>query len=397
MSRFLWASYGMYFLGGITSVFFGAIMPELLSYYHTSYTFGGLLILLQSLGFIIGVPITASFMKRYHYRLILTGAALAVVVAQTGILFLPKFYLLGFLVVVNGIGASSLETAVASYVMELFKGRQAIFMSRLEVAFGAGALIMPLLASILIAGHLWRFSPLLIALFALTLAIVWQFVSISLQTSEEEGPMDAGSAAAPIFKGRIPKYSILMLFLFIIFIYVGIEGSINSFLPSIFSKNLNSSPYFASLSTSVFWIAMLCGRLVIGLIVRRVSYERYLLGSIVVGLVFIFLLTQNKTLGTSYLTVFGLGLGMSAIYSITMVYANHTFPGMERTVTSAITAFAGIGGAMFPFVIGYAMDRYLPSQVLWIIFIFSLVLLVFFLIIYISLRIIRNQLNASGL
>jgi FHS family glucose/mannose:H+ symporter-like MFS transporter len=281
--------------------------------------------------------------------------------------------------------------------MELFKGRQAIFMSRLEVAFGAGALIMPLLASILIAVHLWRFSPLLIGLFALTLAIVWQFVSISLQTSEEEGPMDAGSAAAPIFKGRIPKYSILMLFLFIIFIYVGIEGSINSFLPSIFSKNLNSSPYFASLSTSVFWIAMLCGRLVIGLIVRRVSYERYLLGSIVVGLVFIFLLTQNKTLGTSYLTVFGLGLGMSAIYSITMVYANHTFPGMERTVTSAITAFAGIGGAMFPFVIGYAMDRYLPSQVLWIIFIFSLVLLVFFLIIYISLRIIRNQLNASGL
>ncbi|MED4226432.1 MFS transporter [Neobacillus cucumis] len=397
MSRFLWASYGMYFLGGITSVFFGAIMPELLSYYHTSYTFGGLLILLQSLGFIIGVPITASFMKRYHYRLILTGAALAVVVAQTGILFLPNFYLLGFLVVVNGIGASSLETAVASYVMELFKGRQAIFMSRLEVAFGAGALIMPLLASILIAVHLWRFSPLLIGLFALTLAIVWQFVSISLQTSEEEGPMDAGSAAAPIFKGRIPKYSILMLFLFIIFIYVGIEGSINSFLPSIFSKNLNSSPYFASLSTSVFWIAMLCGRLVIGLIVRRVSYERYLLGSIVVGLVFIFLLTQNKTLGTSYLTVFGLGLGMSAIYSITMVYANHTFPGMERTVTSAITAFAGIGGAMFPFVIGYAMDRYLPSQVLWIIFIFSLVLLVFFLIIYISLRIIRNQLNASGL
>jgi FHS family glucose/mannose:H+ symporter-like MFS transporter len=92
-----------------------------------------------------------------------------------------------------------------------------------------------------------------------------------------------------------------------------------------------------------------------------------------------------------------MGLGMSAIYSITMVYANHTFPGMERTVTSAITAFAGIGGAMFPFVIGYAMDRYLPSQVLWIIFVFSVILLVFFLIIYFSLRIIRNQFNATGL
>ncbi|NRD79843.1 MFS transporter [Bacillus sp. BRMEA1] len=391
MNRFLWASYGMYFLGGITSVFFGAIMPELLAYYHTSYTSGGLLILLQSIGFIVGVPLTASFMTKYHYRLILTVAGLMVTVAQTGILFLPNFYFLGLLVVLNGIGASSLETAVASYVMELFEGRRAIYMSRLEVAFGAGALLMPSIASILIAVHWWRFSPLLVGLFALILAIVWQTVSVSLQSSEEEGPMDARTAAAPIFKGPISKYSILVLFLLIIFIYVGIEGSINSFLPSIFSKKINSSPYFASLSTSVFWIAMLCGRLAISIIVRRVSYERYLFGSIVLGLVFIFLLTQMNSLSLSYLTVFGLGLGMSAVYSVTMVYANHTFPGMERTVTSAITAFAGMGGAVFPFVIGYAMDRYIPSQVLWMIFVFSLILLVFFLMNYFSLRMMCNQ------
>jgi FHS family glucose/mannose:H+ symporter-like MFS transporter len=141
---------------------------------------------------------------------------------------------------------------------------------------------------------------------------------------------------------------------------------------------------------------MLCGRLAIGWIVRHVSYERYLLGSIVIGLVSIFLLTQIKTVGNSYLAVFILGLGMSAIYSITMVYANHTFPGMERTVTSSITAFAGVGGAMFPFVIGYAMDRYLPSQVIWIIFIFSLVLFVFFLIILFGLRMMRQQQISKG-
>lgn len=397
MNRFLWASYGMYFLGGITSVYFGSIMPELLSYYHVSYTYGGFLILLQSIGFIVGVPLTASLMKKVHYRLILTGAALAVAIAQTGLLFLPHLFFLGLLVVLNGIGASSLETAVASYVMELFKGRRAIFMSRLEVAFGAGALVMPAVASLLIAVHGWRFSPFLVGLFALVLAIVWQSVSVTLQVSEEEeGPRDASTSAAPVFEGAISKYAILVMFLLIIFIYVGIEGSINSFLPSIFVKSLKSSAYFASLSTSVFWIAMLCGRLAIGWIVRHVSYERYLLGSIIVGLVSIFLLTQIKTVGNSYLAVFVLGLGMSAIYSITMVYANHTFPGMERTVTSAITAFAGVGGAMFPFIIGYAMDRYLPSQVVWLIFIFSLVLFIFFLIIMLSLRMMRHQQISRG-
>lgn len=381
----------MYFLGGITSVFFGAIMPELLIYYHTSYTSGGLLILLQSIGFIIGVPLTASCMRRYHYRTILTGAALAVAVAQIGILCLPDFYLLGILVILNGLGASSLETAVASYVMELYKGRRAIFMSRLEVAFGLGALCMPAIASGLIAFQLWRFAPLLVGGLALVLAIVWRTITVTLQPSEGEGQMDARTSEAPIFKGPVPKYSILMLFLLIIFVYVGIEGSLNSFLPSIFTINLNTSPTVASLSTSVFWIAMLCGRLAIGWIVRRVSYERYLLGSMMIGIVFILLLTQFNTLGSSFLMIFGLGLGMSAIYSITMVYANHTFPGMERTVTSAVTAFAGIGGAVFPFIIGYVMDHYLPSQVLWMMFGFSLVLLGLFLIIYYSLRLIRNR------
>ena len=391
MNRFLWASYGMYFLGGITSVFFGAIMPELLSYYHATYTSGGLLILLQSIGFIVGVPLTARLMKVHHYRFILTGSALAVVVAQIGILCLPHLYLLGLLVILNGMGASSLETAVASYVMELFEGRRAIFMSRLEVAFGAGALCMPAVASVLIALHWWRFSALLVGGLALFLSIVWQFVSVSLHASDDDGHRDAEAPAAPVFKGRMTKYSMLMLFLLMIFIYVGIEGSLNSFLPSIFTVHLKTSPYFSSLSTSVFWVAMLIGRLAIGRIVRQVSYTSYIMGSLIIGIVFFLLLTQINSAGISLLVVFGLGLGMSAIYSITMVYANHTFPGMERTVTSSITAFAGIGGAVFPFVIGYAMDHYLPGQVLWILVGFSLLLLVFFLIIYFSLKLMRSR------
>lgn len=391
MNRFLWASYGMYFLGGTTSVFFGAIMPELLSYYHATYTTGGFLILLQSIGFILGVPLTAGCMRRYHYRFILTGAALAVAVAQIGILFLPPYYWLGLFVILNGMGTSALETAVASYVMELFVGRRAIYMSRLEVAFGLGALSMPAITSGLIAVHLWRFSPVLVGGFALILAFIWQTVSVSLESTEEEGHMDARTAEAPVFKGRLPKYSLLMLFLFMIFVYVGLEGSLNSFLPSVYTLSMKTSPYLASLSTSVFWIAMLCGRLAIGWIVRRVSYERYLLGSIVIGILFIFLLTQFHTLGVSYLLVFGLGLGMSAIYSITMVYANHTFPGMERLVTSSVTAFAGVGGAVFPFLIGYVMDHYPPNQVMWVMVGFSLMLLALFLIIYFSLKIIRKH------
>ncbi|MCD7035692.1 MFS transporter [Metabacillus sp. GX 13764] len=392
MNRFLWTSYGMYFLGGVNSVFFGAILSELLAHYNVSYTAGGTLILLQSIGFIVGVPLTAAFMRKHHYRFILSGSALLVAIAQFGVLGLPHFYVLAFLVILNGIGTSSLETAVASYVMELFEGRRAISMSRLEVAFGAGALCMPIIASVLIAAHMWRFSALLVGIFALVLAIIWQTISVSLQASpSEEGHMDARTAEAPVFKGAASKYGILMLFLLIIFVYVGMEGSLNSFLPSIFTTGLGTSPYFASLSTSVFWVAMLLGRLCIGWIIRHVSYERYLFASMLLGMALVLFLTQSGTVWLSFLIIFGLGLGLSGIYSITMVYANHTFPGMERTVTSAVTAFAGIGGAVFPFIIGFGIDHFSTQQVLWMLFGFSLLLFLAFLVITFSLNTIRKQ------
>lgn len=391
MRRFLWTSYGMYFMGGVISVFFGSIMPELVAHYHVSYASGGFLILLQSVGFIAGVPLTAWSMKRFHYRFILSGCALAVAVAQGVILFLPSLTWVYVLVILNGLGGAGLETAVASYVMELFEGRRAIFMSRLEVSFGAGALSMPVVASALIAFHQWRFTSLILSVFALVLALLWQSISVSLSPTEMEGHMDARTAAPPVFRGKVAKYSVLFLFLLMIFVYVGVEGSLNSFLPTIFMVHLNLRPSIASLSSSTFWIAMVFGRMAIGWIVRRVTYENYILASLTLGILLFLLLAGLRSPFASYVTVFGLGLALSAVYSITMVYANHTFPRMERTVTSAVTAFAGMGGATFPAAIGFAMDHLSPTGVLWLVVAFSAALLILFLAIYGSLWFIRRK------
>jgi FHS family glucose/mannose:H+ symporter-like MFS transporter len=53
------------------------------------------------------------------------------------------------------------------------------------------------------------------------------------------------------------------------------------------------------------------------------------------------------------------------------VYANHTFPGMARLVTSIVTLFAGLGGAIFPALIGYTMDRAGMEAALWCVAVFA--------------------------
>lgn len=78
----------------------------------------------------------------------------------------------------------------------------------------------------------------------------------------------------------------------------------------------------------------------------------------------------------AYVLVAFLGLTMSGVYSITMVYANHSLPGLARLVTSMITGFAGLGGAVFPAVVGYAMDHADMSIALWLMAGFTVLFLV---------------------
>lgn len=384
----------MYFLDGTSSVFLGALMPEVLAHYHTTYAIGGLLALLGSVGFIIGVPITANGMKRWDYRLILSSAALAVTIAQLGVLFLPPLLWLGIFILLNGMGAAALETAVASYIMEAFSERRAILLSKLEVAFGVGALSLPILSSIFIKLHLWRLTSLFIATTALILAVSWPFISGALQAAPGFSSMaqkDAKTAAPPIFTSKISRFSVLASFLLMILVYVGIEGGLNNFLPSLFAVDLNIQPYVASLSSSVFWGAMVLGRLAMGWIVRHIPYERYLLYSILLGMLFFLGLIIFRTPLLAFISLFIVGLSLSAIYSLTMVYANHTFPGKQRTVTSYVTAFAGLGAALFPAILGYAMDYLRLNQVLWLIWGFMAVLLFLFFALSFNLYMIRQR------
>nr|NNM91586.1 MFS transporter [Bacilli bacterium] len=393
MRKYEWASYLMYFLGGMTTVLLGSIMPQLITYYHTSYTTGGVLALLASLGFIAGVPITTFLMNRLSYRFLLALAAGTVAIAQIAVSLLLPLPLLGLLIILNGLGAASLETAVASYNMEIFKGRRAIMMSRLEVAFGLGALILPSFASLFIKLGLWSMTPLLIAMIALFLMFFWPTIKISTehQSTSDAVHVDAITADPPKFITNRSRYLVLLFFLVSILLYVGVEGSLNTFLPTLFEVGMKTKPYLATISTTIFWGSIVIGRLLISRIVQKIRYEQYILISMLLGAVFFLFIIIAPTLLLAFLAIFGLGISLSAIYSIIMVFANHTFPGKERLVTSSITAFAGIGSAVFPAIIGYAIDHLTTHQVFGLILLFILCMIIVFITILVTLSLLRKN------
>lgn len=366
LKTFTIAACALYFLSGLVVTTLGAVLTPLLAHYHLTYTIGGQLVFLGQLGFLIGVPLATVLLKRLQEKTVLSIAAAIVAVAQLGMLSLPPF---GWVIAcnfLNGMSVAALETVVATLMIEVFIGRRAVAMSYLEVAFGLGAIFAPMFASFLITHNMWRYAFFLTGVFAIFMAVVWKVLTFSKENVSQTAPMDA-SRDIPRFIKRITKWQLLALFVVMIFMYAGVEGSLNNYLPAIFITHLNENRSHASISIGIFWVLMVVGRLMTGWIIRKITYSRFLTGSILGTMICLILFATFKHDVLGYILVGLLGLIMSGMYSITMVYANHTLPGKERIVTSAITAFSGLGGAVLPGMIGWAMDHASAVSVIWII------------------------------
>ncbi|WP_339996115.1 MFS transporter [Priestia aryabhattai] len=394
MKKFALASYALYLLGGLVITAVGSVLPQLLTHYHVSYTVGGQLVLLGSLGFLIGVPLSSFLLGRFSEMNLLTIAALMIALSQIGMLLLPPFEWIIAFNFLNGIGVAALEVVVATLMMEVFIGRRAIVMSYLEVSFGLGALLMPLVASLLISQNSWRFSFFITSVLALLMVVVCKIIPFKQETvsTSESDASDASSEPAPVLT-KNQRWKILTLFSVMIFMYAGVESSMNNFLSSIFITYLDVIPSQATLSISVFWVAMLIGRVATGWIIRIVTYERYLFGSIGGTIVSLGLFIVLKEAVAGYILLGFLGLAMSGIYSITMVYANHTFTGSARIVTSLITGFSGLGGAIFPALIGFTMDTSGITSALWYITAFACLYLLALCIIFFVQRDAKQKAN----
>ena len=52
------------------------------------------------------------------------------------------------------------------------------------------------------------------------------------------------------------------------------------------------------------------------------------------------------------------GLFMAGLFAVSLIYVNERLPGMTNRTTSLLVACAGLGGAVFPKLGGWILDRY---------------------------------------
>lgn len=207
--------------------------------------------------------------------------------------------------------------------------------------YGLGAATGPALISVTHGG--WLFAVLGVGL----------LVSLPLRM-----PMPP----APVDRGRLVVGPVLVLFCAMLFCYAGIETGLSSWEPTQLRAH-GYAPDTASALTSLFWLGLASGRLIVPLVTKNWAPFRILVTTLLALGVTLSLLTVDVSAPVGF---FLLGVFAGPVFPTTLAWMAATLP-HPRRVTAVVLTVAMLGNATVPTVIGYGMratsDLALPLYV----------------------------------
>lgn len=331
------------------AVYLGAL-SVLLPFIGTSFHLGpateGKLFPATFLGFIVGVLACGYLSDRFGRKAVLL---LGVVAYALGLAWFGEAASFGgalLAAALIGAGSGAMETVASALAADLFPARRAFILNLLQIAFGAGAVLGPTLAHVLLTtGTDWRvlYLGLAAADGVLLLLLALQRVPHTPHTPE--------SLQWPVLRAVLRQPAFLLLCASQA-LYVGAETGFFSWMPTYFGRRLPGGAAWTGLVVSVFWGAMTVGRIATGALIGRFPLTRLTLLLSIGGAIGAALALVCATPLTVLFFVAWTGLCFSGIFGLILAESGEHYSHVAGTVFGAVVAAGGVGGAIVPWAVG---------------------------------------------
>ncbi len=296
-------------------------------------------------GYVVAVLACGILSDRLGRKRVLLGTIFVYAAALALAGFSHSFGLVLAAFALIGAGGGAMETVASALAADVFPEKRAAILNALQIAFGTGAIVSPLLAhKLLTLGTDWHRLFLGVALANFVMLALLAVQKVPLPTHPAEA-LD-GAALRAVLKQ--PSFLILCGCQAL---YVGAETGFSSWLPSYFGR-LPGGAAWAGVVVSGFWVTMTVGRAavgggVFGLPLTRLACGLAVLGAAASGAM---LLTGNVSVALA--CALGTGLCFSGIFGLVLAEAGNRFPRSAGTVFGGVVAAGGVGGAAVPWAVG---------------------------------------------
>ncbi len=339
-----------YFFIGTIHVFFGSLTPYLLVSYDKGPGELSSLIFFQFIGFLTGVLLSPILVRKKGYGAVLTMGLLLMIGSLLLGLLVPGWSTLVIAGFFLGSGAGSLETTAGAYVISMANSAKRI--SIMEVFFGLGALLFPLVILLTVNEQTWHYV-FLFQVGALTFFLMLWLAFMNKLPRGQMAPPSNGVRKPSLLVDRNNRIIVVIMICFAFF-YAGIETNFANFLPSIMLEKGGDN--WGLFAVSTFWTAIVIGRTVIARKADQLHPLRFLKlsAALMILLLVIFALTTHIT--AQLLLIFFIGLCAAGMFPIALTASALMIENAIDEATSYFIAAASLGGACLSFLIGFSLE-----------------------------------------
>lgn len=342
---------GMFVMGSLTGAV-GPLVVAMTRFFELPLSRAALPVVFDTAGYFAGTLLTSFFWRLDLARLILSLSSLFLVVTLTGIVGLHQHFglLLGLLFVL-GLMSGFFSVGIDALFSEIYHRQRARFLILSHLFFGIGAFSGPLVvvAVMSLSDGAWHLFYLVMGL--LSLPLVWNFPRIRDRRLRRSGS-DTGRRERPR-RIREPMGSMPFWFcMAIMFLVLGMEVTFISWTPLYLTEVRHIPETIASYCISIFWLALIFGRMVF----YRFSTRIHLIGALTGGSLgtALFMGCVYVPQGRVVLMLFAAAAGLlySALYPNVLAAGAGFYPRQVGFVTGAVSTSGAVGCIFFPWVMG---------------------------------------------
>lgn len=243
-----------------------------------------------------------------------------------------------------GTGYSVCESMISALLAELYQEESGKYLNISQCFFSLGAMISPQLLEFG-SEHLgWSYQSLFLICGAAGLLV-------GLATIPEARGEVGKTAEAQENSVKIGKE--ILLLAAGLFVYSSLEGGVSYYMDGFVSREL-MQPSHAANMLSLFWLFMILGRLVSGMLYR---YRRQLLNICLLGTgLSLGVLILMPSLAMGYLCFSLVGFFLASVWPNLMGLAVESYEGNSAQAAGILSTGGGMGAVLSPLMLGVLMD-----------------------------------------
>ena len=331
---------GGFVLNGVAAVLLGPLIPVMSPRWQVEPSEVAVLFLSQFVGSAVGSWLSSRNLRRS----LLTGYAL-IAVGFLGLAFAgwPLAVMAGGLL---GLGLGLTIPSTNLWLALTLGSRRGSGLAALNFVWGLGATLCPLIFAL--EGLGVETIPLLSALAVVALGVVgWLATELGSSPAAEDPQQVPKSDAA---EGSMLRARALPLLAVLMFLYVGAETALGGWLVTL-SEQLGDSPSMVSmLIGSGFWGAILMGRGLAILLLRKVEEAWLYRASLALALTGVVMVLAVPTRGGIATAALLAGLGLAPLFPLHVSFLTAATARDRARGTGWVFACAAVGGGTVPWL-----------------------------------------------